>query len=109
MTTGVLVLVAAVWGALAGTLLPRAAYRFAVPYGEPWRSRCPGGHPVRGWLGGARCGDCGPGAASRTPSGSDGAELTPSGPGAASRTPSGSDGAELTPSGPGAASRTPSG
>ncbi|WP_208036727.1 prepilin peptidase [Streptomyces cyanogenus] len=59
MTTGVLVLVAAVWGALTGTLLPRAAYRFAVPSGEPWRDRCPGGHhPVRGWLGGARCGEC---------------------------------------------------
>ncbi|MGW7788082.1 prepilin peptidase [Streptomyces tricolor] len=59
MTTGVLALVAAVWGALAGTLLPRAAYRFAVPSGEPWRDHCPAGHhPVRGWLGGARCGRC---------------------------------------------------
>ncbi|WP_030347191.1 prepilin peptidase [Streptomyces sp. NRRL S-1022] len=59
MTTGMLVLVAAVWGALTGTLLPRAAYRFAVPSGEPWHDRCPDGrHPVRGWLGGARCGEC---------------------------------------------------
>ncbi|MFJ4948608.1 prepilin peptidase [Streptomyces sp. NPDC088760] len=69
MTTGVLVLVAAVWGALTGTLLPRAAYRFAVPSGEPWRDRCPEGrHPVRGWLGGVRCGECArAGAPARTP------------------------------------------
>ncbi|MEU6664737.1 A24 family peptidase [Streptomyces sp. NPDC046727] len=59
MTTGVLAFVAAVWGALAGTLLPRAAYRFAVPTGEPWRDRCPRGHhPVRGWLGGTACREC---------------------------------------------------
>ncbi|MET8766198.1 A24 family peptidase [Streptomyces sp. NPDC004658] len=59
MTTGVLVLGALLWGALAGALLPRAAYRFAVPSGEPWRDRCPAGHhPVRGWLGGIRCGPC---------------------------------------------------
>ncbi|MEU1402494.1 A24 family peptidase [Streptomyces sp. NPDC005728] len=58
MSTGALVLAAALWGAVAGALLPRAAYRFAVPAGEPWRDRCPGGHPVRGWLGGARCGAC---------------------------------------------------
>ncbi|MEV5382479.1 A24 family peptidase [Streptomyces sp. NPDC052721] len=59
MTTGVLVLGALLWGALTGALLPRAAYRFAVPSGEPWRDRCPGGHhPVRGWLGGAGCGEC---------------------------------------------------
>lgn len=59
VTTGVLVLVAAVWGVSAGALLPRAAYRFAVPSGRPWRNRCPDGrHPVRGWLGAARCGEC---------------------------------------------------
>ncbi|MEW2510112.1 A24 family peptidase [Streptomyces sp. NPDC046870] len=59
MTTGVLVLGALLWGAPAGALLPRAAYRFAVPSGEPWRDRCPGGrHPVRGWLGGFRCEEC---------------------------------------------------
>ncbi|ALO95423.1 Type IV peptidase [Streptomyces hygroscopicus subsp. limoneus] len=59
VTTGMLVLGALLWGALAGALLPRAAYRFAVPSGEPWRDRCPGGHhPVRGWLGGVRCGQC---------------------------------------------------
>ncbi len=59
VTTGLLVLAAGVWGALAGLLLPRAAYRFSVPPGEPWRARCPAGdHPVRGWLGGAGCGEC---------------------------------------------------
>ncbi|MEU7408762.1 A24 family peptidase [Streptomyces sp. NPDC042638] len=62
MSTGLLVLVATVWGVLAGTLLPRAAYRFTVPSGEPWRDRCPDGHPVRGWLGGAACGQCASGA-----------------------------------------------
>ncbi|HET9381651.1 MAG TPA: prepilin peptidase [Streptomyces sp.] len=51
--------VAAVWGAAAGALLPRAAYRFSVPSGEAWRTRCPRDHPLRGWLGRARCGPCG--------------------------------------------------
>ncbi|GGV33935.1 prepilin peptidase [Streptomyces griseoflavus] len=64
-----LVAVAALWGAVAGALLPRAAYRFSVPSGEEWRTACPAGHGVSGWLGGARCGRCagppyGPGAAS---------------------------------------------
>ncbi|MGW2745163.1 prepilin peptidase [Streptomyces sp. NPDC001450] len=58
MSTGALVLVAALWGAVAGALLPRAAYRFAAPDEEPWRERCPDGHPIRGWLGRARCGEC---------------------------------------------------
>ncbi|MGW0628185.1 prepilin peptidase [Streptomyces sp. NPDC002758] len=53
-----LVVAAALWGAAAGALLPRAAYRFSAPAGEPWLGRCPGGHPVRGWLGRARCADC---------------------------------------------------
>ncbi|MFG2607273.1 prepilin peptidase [Streptomyces sp. NPDC048514] len=57
-STGALMVVAAMWGALTGALLPRAAHRFAVPSGEPWRDRCPAGHPIRGWLGGARCGEC---------------------------------------------------
>lgn len=52
------VVTAALWGAATGALLPRAAYRFSVPPGEPWRTRCPAGHPVRGWLGPARCGPC---------------------------------------------------
>ncbi|MGV9899760.1 prepilin peptidase, partial [Streptomyces tendae] len=33
------VLVAAVWGAATGALLPRAAYRFSAPSGEAWRER----------------------------------------------------------------------
>ncbi|MEU6774519.1 A24 family peptidase [Streptomyces sp. NPDC046759] len=59
MSTGVLMAAAALWGALAGALLPRAAYRFAVPSGEPWRDRCPDGHPIRGWAGRTGCGACG--------------------------------------------------
>lgn len=60
--------VAALWGAAAGAVLPRAAYRFSVPPGETWRAACPAGHPVHGWLGPARCRPCaavpyGPGAA----------------------------------------------
>nr|WP_203720068.1 A24 family peptidase [Streptomyces anulatus] len=53
---------AAVWGAVTGLLIPRAAYRFAVEPEEPWRTACPAGHPctgpVRGWLGPARCALC---------------------------------------------------
>ncbi|MFD4237930.1 prepilin peptidase [Streptomyces sp. NPDC058542] len=58
----VLLALAAVWGAVTGLLIPRAAYRFAVEPEEPWRSACPAGHPltgpVRGWLGPARCAPC---------------------------------------------------
>ncbi|MCL8015741.1 A24 family peptidase [Streptomyces sp. AS02] len=65
MVTVVLVAVAALWGAVAGSLLPRAAYRFCVPEEEGWRERCPGGHPIAGfgggWIGRARCGPCGTG------------------------------------------------
>ncbi|WP_078655832.1 prepilin peptidase [Streptomyces fulvoviolaceus] len=43
---------------MAGTLLPRAVYRFSVPSGEDWRDQCPGGHAIRGWIGPARCGGC---------------------------------------------------
>ncbi|MFA7765052.1 prepilin peptidase [Streptomyces sp. NRRL S-448] len=50
-----LIVLAAGYGATAGWLLPRAAYRFSVEPGEPWRGRCPRGHRVRGWLGPARC------------------------------------------------------
>ncbi|MEV5435252.1 A24 family peptidase [Streptomyces sp. NPDC052682] len=63
MSDLLLIVAAALWGAAAGALLPRAAYRFSAPPGEPWRDACPGGHPVRGWLGRARCGAC-PGAGS---------------------------------------------
>ncbi|MFF5368974.1 prepilin peptidase [Streptomyces sp. NPDC013187] len=58
MSTGLLVLVAALWGAAAGGLLPRAAYRFSTPSGESWREECPGGHAVEGWLGRAVCREC---------------------------------------------------
>ncbi|WP_426365868.1 prepilin peptidase [Streptomyces sp. E-08] len=51
-----LIALAALWGAAAGLLVPRAAYRFSVDPEEPWRDRCPAGHvlagPGRGWLGG---------------------------------------------------------
>ena len=57
-----LTVVAALWGAAAGLLVPRAAYRFAVEPDEAWRTRCPGGHALTGaaggWLGLARCADC---------------------------------------------------
>ncbi|MFJ8883373.1 prepilin peptidase [Streptomyces sp. NPDC102402] len=57
-----LIAVAALWGAGAGLLLPRAAYRFSVEPGQPWRPACPAGHaltgPVRGWIGPARCAAC---------------------------------------------------
>ncbi len=57
-----MLVVAAVWGAVTGLLIPRAAYRFAVEPEEPWRTACPAGHPlagpVRGWLGPPRCAPC---------------------------------------------------
>ncbi|MFF3491218.1 prepilin peptidase [Streptomyces sp. NPDC002795] len=43
-TPGVLVALAALWGAACGLLLPRPAYRLSVEPGESWR-------PARGWLG----------------------------------------------------------
>ncbi|MEU1675493.1 A24 family peptidase [Streptomyces roseifaciens] len=53
------ILLAAVFGALSGFLVPRAAYRFAVEPEEPWRAACPAGHAITGvaggWLGPARC------------------------------------------------------
>ncbi|MEU3610796.1 A24 family peptidase [Streptomyces sp. NPDC006872] len=57
----VLAAVAALWGAAAGALLPRAAYRFATPWEERdggWRESCPAGHPLGGWLGRAHCTRC---------------------------------------------------
>lgn len=53
-----LVIAAALWGAAAGLLLPRAAYRFSVPEEEPWRDTCPAGHPLAGWIGRNRCERC---------------------------------------------------
>ncbi|MYR45350.1 A24 family peptidase [Streptomyces sp. SID5910] len=68
MSVDVLVLlVAALWGAATGALLPRAAYRFSAPSGEAWREACPAAHPVRGWLGPARCGQCAAGAVGAGP------------------------------------------
>ncbi|MFG3661260.1 prepilin peptidase [Streptomyces sp. NPDC047706] len=58
MSGATLIVPAAAWGAVAGALLPRAAHRFSVPAGEAWRQRCPGGHPIRGWAGPARCARC---------------------------------------------------
>ncbi|MDX2389756.1 MULTISPECIES: A24 family peptidase [unclassified Streptomyces] len=49
-------ILAASYGAAAGLLLPRAAYRLSVPPETPWRAHCPDGHPIPGWLGSARCG-----------------------------------------------------
>ncbi|MFF8741214.1 prepilin peptidase [Streptomyces californicus] len=67
----VLLVVAAVWGAFTGLLIPRAAYRFAVEPEEPWRTACPAGHPlagpVRGWLGPPRCAPCAEPGAPATP------------------------------------------
>ncbi|MFJ8634685.1 prepilin peptidase [Streptomyces sp. NPDC093568] len=66
MATLVVIGVALLWGAAAGALLPRAAYRFSVEAEEDWRELCPDGHPLPGWLGRARCSRCatryGPGA-----------------------------------------------
>ncbi|WP_340558394.1 A24 family peptidase [Streptomyces sp. GSL17-111] len=54
-----LVLAAAAFGAVAGCLLVRPVHRLAVPAGEPWRDRCPRGHPVTGRPGPGRCRPCG--------------------------------------------------
>ncbi|MEU8784178.1 A24 family peptidase [Streptomyces sp. NPDC048637] len=58
-----LMVLAAVYGAAAGLLIPRPAHRMAVEPEEEWRAVCPGGHaitgPARGWLGRGRCPDCG--------------------------------------------------
>lgn len=54
-----LIVVAAVWGAGTGLVLPRAAHRFSVEPGEPWSANCPAGHPITGawggWLGRSVC------------------------------------------------------
>nr|WP_202502420.1 A24 family peptidase [Streptomyces sp. SID5785] len=44
-------MLAVLWGAGAGALLPRAAYRLSVEPEEPWRSAGPDGRTLRGWLG----------------------------------------------------------
>ncbi|MFF8966089.1 prepilin peptidase [Streptomyces globisporus] len=78
-----LLALAAVWGAVTGLLIPRAAYRFAVEPDEPRRTACPAGHPLtgpaRGWLGPARCAPCAAPAARvpETPSPGDPGLYTP--------------------------------
>ncbi|MYR56963.1 prepilin peptidase, partial [Streptomyces sp. SID625] len=37
-----LIVVAVLWGAGAGLLVPRAAHRLSVEAGAPWRAECPG-------------------------------------------------------------------
>ncbi|MDV9193305.1 prepilin peptidase, partial [Streptomyces sp. SR27] len=44
--TVAVIAVAALWGAAVGLLVPRAAYRLSVAPEEPWRDRCPAGHPL---------------------------------------------------------------
>lgn len=67
-----LTVAAALWGAGAGTLLPRPAYRFTVDEEDPWQDECPAGHRITGvaggWLGLARCtGDMPEGTPATTP------------------------------------------
>ncbi|MCX4236015.1 MULTISPECIES: prepilin peptidase [Streptomyces] len=55
---------AVLWGGAAGLFVPRPAYRFSVDPDEPWADRCPAGHPLAagrfgGWVGPARCRECG--------------------------------------------------
>ncbi|WP_436844354.1 prepilin peptidase [Streptomyces canus] len=53
--------VAVLWGAGTGLLIPRVVYRLSVPWGEASRTACPAGHPLKGigsgWLGLAHCTD----------------------------------------------------
>ncbi|MER0243000.1 A24 family peptidase [Streptomyces sp. HSW2009] len=66
-----LIALAAGYGAAAGLLVGRPLFRLAVPSADPWRTACPGGHPIAGpaagWLGRARCTAC-----RRGPAGADG-------------------------------------
>lgn len=76
--------VAALWGAAAGLLVPRAAYRFSVASDDAWRDACPAGHaltgPGRGWLGSTRCTTCTEVAAVRTTAGAQpGPDAEPAG------------------------------
>ncbi|OII63865.1 prepilin peptidase [Streptomyces sp. CC53] len=53
---------AALWGAVTGVLVRRAAFRLSVEPEEPWRRACESGHAfaagLRGWLGPADCATC---------------------------------------------------
>lgn len=55
MMGALVIVLAAGYGAAAGLLLPRPAYRLSVPPGDPWRGSCPQGHRLAGWPGPARC------------------------------------------------------
>ncbi|QLE73719.1 prepilin peptidase [Streptomyces rectiverticillatus] len=83
------ILLAAVFGALSGFLVPRAAYRFAVEPEEPWRAACPAGHAITGvaggWLGPARC--AAPGSGPGTARGSGPGAIPASAPEASGRCP----------------------
>ncbi|MGA6218784.1 prepilin peptidase [Streptomyces umbrinus] len=50
---------AVLWGGVVGLFVPRAAHRFSVAPDEPWQTRCPEGHLIGGWVGLARCQECG--------------------------------------------------
>ncbi|TGA96102.1 A24 family peptidase [Streptomyces sp. MZ04] len=47
----ILALGGALWGALAGLFVPRAAYRLSVPPGEYWRPETPEGAALTSWVG----------------------------------------------------------
>lgn len=55
-------LLAALYGLFSAEAVQRAGYRLSVEPEEPWRSACPGGHPLppgpAGWIGPARCHVC---------------------------------------------------
>ncbi|WP_307713699.1 prepilin peptidase [Streptomyces sp. V4I23] len=76
-----LIAVAAVWGAVAGTLVPRAAYRLSVEPEDDWRAACPAGHPItgplHGWVGAARCASCAAGAPAVVAAGARDGALAP--------------------------------
>ncbi|MFD8692490.1 prepilin peptidase [Streptomyces sp. NPDC059651] len=86
--------VAALWGAAAGLLVPRAAYRFSVEPDDAWRDACPAGHaltgPGRGWLGSTRCTACAEVRAAAP-------VRTPAEPGSAEPGPGGDTGARYAP------------
>ncbi|MGI5339769.1 prepilin peptidase [Streptomyces sp. CA-181903] len=54
-----LVASAALYGTLAGTLVPGARYRLSVEPDEPWRTAAPCGHALGGGIGWGRCTACG--------------------------------------------------
>ncbi|MFD4758610.1 prepilin peptidase [Streptomyces sp. NPDC058439] len=70
-----LTVLAALWGAAAGLLVPRAAYRFSVEPEDDWRDTCPAGHALtgaaRGWLGSTRCAGCAAAVPVRVPAGDE--------------------------------------